>query len=186
MMELGWPLPDRVCLTSQGGQVEHRPVGMLTPKTAQERLQVLLAGRAAEIAVYGSPSSGAGMGAQSDLAQATTLALSIERHWGFGDSGLLWDGLSAADTWRAPADVRERAEEHMRKAEAGALKLIGAQHSALMRLAEHLLNVREMNNQDINAFAKDAIREEHRFKDQVPSASRSSHCTGGQGLITSS
>src|SRR6056297_2205416 len=136
MMELGWPLPDRVCLTSQGGQVEHRPVGMLTPKTAQERLQVLLAGRAAEIAVYGSPSSGAGMGAQSDLAQATTLALSIERHWGFGDSGLLWDGLLAGDTWRAPADVRERAEEHMRKAEAEALKLIRAQQSILMRLAK--------------------------------------------------
>ena len=152
MMELGWPLPNRVCLTSQGGQVEHRPVGMLTPNTAQERLQVLLAGRAAEIAVYGNPSSGAGMGAQSDLAQATTLALSIERHWGFGDSGLLWDGLSAADTWRAPADVRERAEEHMRTAEAGALKLIRAQQSTLMRLARQLLRVREMSGQDIEVI----------------------------------
>jgi SpoVK/Ycf46/Vps4 family AAA+-type ATPase len=152
MMELGWPLPNRVCLTTQGGQVEHRPVGMLTPKTAQERLQVLLAGRAAEIAVYGSPSSGAGMGAQSDLAQATTLALSIERRWGFGDSGLLWDGLSAGDTWRVPADVRERAEEHMREAETGALKLIRAQQSALMRLAKQLLRVRDMSGQDIEVI----------------------------------
>lgn len=62
----------------------------------------------------------------------------------------------------------------MRKAEAEALKLIRAQQSALMRLAEHLLNVREMNSQDINSFARDAIREGNSFKDQVPSASCSS------------
>lgn len=91
MMRLGWPLPKSVGLTADGGQVEHMPFAMLTPKTAKERLQVLLAGRAAEICILGSPSSGAGLGKLSDLAQATTLALAIERKWGFGESGLIWD-----------------------------------------------------------------------------------------------
>lgn len=50
MVRLGWPFPKRVCLTTQGGQVEYFPFGMLTPKTARERLQVLLAGRDAATA----------------------------------------------------------------------------------------------------------------------------------------
>jgi len=117
MVRLGWPFPKRVCLTTQGGQVEHFPFGMLTPKTAQERLQVLLAGRAAEICVFGNPSSGAGAGEKSDLAQATSLALAIERQWGFGESGLIWNAATAKETWRVPEDVRHRVERHLLEAE---------------------------------------------------------------------
>jgi AAA+ superfamily predicted ATPase len=157
LMRLGWPLPHRVCLTPNGGQVEHAPVKSLTPRTAQERLQVLLAGRAAEICVFGHPSSGAGAGEQSDLAKATSLALAIERHWGFGDSGLLWDGLSAADIWRAPADIRERAEAHLRAAQDKAEVRLRANRNVLEALADQLLRVRDMSGRDIELLEQDIM-----------------------------
>ena len=157
MMRLGWPIPDRVCLTPNGGQVESAPVKSLTPRTAQQRLQVLLAGRAAEICVFGDPSSGAGAGEHSDLAKATSLALAIERHWGFGGSGLLWDGLSAADIWRAPADIRERAEAHLRAAQDEAKVTLRANRNVLEALAERLLRVRDMSWRDIELLEQDIM-----------------------------
>lgn len=157
LIRLGWPIPHRVCLTPNGGQVEHAPVKSLTPRTAQERLQVLLAGRAAEICIFGHPSSGAGAGEQSDLAKATSLALAIERHWGFGGSGLLWDGVSAADIWRAPADLRERVEAHLREAQDKALVTIRANRNVLETLAERLLRVRDMSGWDIERLEQDIM-----------------------------
>jgi AAA+ superfamily predicted ATPase len=178
MMRLGWPIPHRVCLTPNGGQVEHAPVKSLTPRTAQERLQVLLAGRAAEICVFDHPSSGAGAGEQSDLAKATSLALAIERHWGFGGSGLLWDGVSAEDVWRAPADVRERVEVHLHEAQDKAEVTLRANRNVLEALAERLLLVRDMSGRDIAAFTEDVFREKHSRNDRAPSEGQPS-CVSG-------
>ena len=150
----------------------------MTPSTAKEHLQVLLAGRAAEICILGTPSSGAGTGAQSDLAQATTLALSIERQWAFGESGLLWEGLSAADVWRAPADVREKTERHLHEAQEKALEIVSARKEHILNLAEHLLRVREMNGRDIAAFTEDVFREKHSRNDRAPSEGQPS-CVAG-------
>lgn len=149
MMQLGWPLPKRVCLTSAGGQVEHFPFGMLTPDKAQERLQVLLAGRAAEICVFGNPSSGAGAGKKSDLAQATSLALAIERQWGFGESGLTWDAATAQETWRVPEEVRQRVERHLLDAERTARSLVATRKADILALADRLLRDRDLNREDI-------------------------------------
>ncbi|MEB8389260.1 AAA family ATPase [Rhodobacteraceae bacterium KMM 6894] len=149
MMRLGWPLPTRVCLTSAGGQVEHVPFRMLTPKTARERLLVLLAGRAAEICMFGHPSSGAGTGARSDLAQATSLALAIERQWGFGESGLVWDAATAEEIWRVPEDVRCRVERHLLNAEKQALSIVSTNREHVINLGDQLLRARELNGQDI-------------------------------------
>lgn len=150
MMRLGWPVPERVCLTSEGGQVEYAPVSMLTPDTARERLQVLLAGRAAEICMLGTPSSGAGAGAKSDLARATSLALAIERQWGFGESGLVWDAATAEQTWRVPDEVRHRVEQHLLVAEQKALSLITTNKAHVVTLADRLMRDRELNGQDVD------------------------------------
>jgi len=154
MMRLGWPLPKRVCLTAQGGQVEHMPFQILAPKTAQQRLQVLLSGRAAEICIFGDPSSGAGSGAESDLAQATNLALAVERQWGFGESGLIWDAVTSQEMWRLPQKERRRVERHLQEASRSALALVTEKKAQLVDLAEHLLHVREMSTRDIMTFAK--------------------------------
>jgi hypothetical protein len=180
MMRLGWPIPDRVCLTPNGGQVESAPVKSLTPKTAHERLQVLLAGRAAEICVFGDPSSGAGAGEHSDLAKATSLALAIERHWGFGDSGLLWDGVSAEDIWRAPADVRERVEVHLRKAEERALELVKLNTAFVLAFSERLIRIREMSCEDIAAVQSEIAAVEMKDRAQRPE----SQVTSSQALKT--
>ncbi len=156
MVRLGWPFPKRVCLTAQGGQVEHFPFGMLTPTTARERLQVLLAGRAAEICVFGNPSSGAGAGEKSDLAQATSLALAIERQWGFGESGLTWDAATAEETWRVPEDVRHRVERHLLEAEKKALSIVATNKAHVMDLADRLMRARELDGRDIERFMQDA------------------------------
>ncbi|WP_057795687.1 AAA family ATPase [Roseovarius atlanticus] len=155
MLQLGLPLPKRVSLSTQGGRVEHVPVNSLTPETAQKRLQVLLAGRASELCIFGDASSGAGAGEQSDLAKATSLALAIERQWGFGDSGLLWDGIAAADVWRAPSDVRDRVETHLRRAQDQALDLVDKNKGFLLRLTKTLIQQREIHGEDIEAVKRE-------------------------------
>lgn len=118
------------------------------------RLQVLLARRAAETCAFGDASSGAGAGGQSDLAKATSLALAIEGQWGFGESGLLWDGIEASDVWRAPADVRERVERHLQDAQKRALEAVCSNKAFLVRFAERLIQVREIDGQEIDAIEK--------------------------------
>ncbi|QFT91736.1 ATP-dependent zinc metalloprotease FtsH [Roseovarius sp. THAF9] len=155
-LQLELPLPKRVSPSSQGDQVEHVPVNSLTPTTTQMRLQVLLAGRAAEICTFGDASFGAGSGEQSDLTKATSLALAIERHWGFGESGLLWDGIATADARPAPADVRERVESHLQDAQQRALEAVCPNKEFRIRLAERLIQVREIDGQEIEAIEKRA------------------------------
>tara|TARA_R100000935_G_C2840039_1_gene170445 strand:- start:91 stop:2319 length:2229 start_codon:yes stop_codon:yes gene_type:complete len=152
MTQLGWPLPKRVCLTGEGGKVEHEPFNFLTPCKARERLVVLLAGRAAEICVLGAPSSGAGIGEKSDLAKATSVAMFIERQWGFGETGLLWDGEAATNIWSVPGYVRRRAEQHLMEAERNALALMKEHKAQLITLAKHLLRVRDMTAHDVELF----------------------------------
>jgi cell division protease FtsH len=154
MVRLGWPLPKRVCLTAQGGQVEHLPFRMLTPEMAQERLQVLLAGRAAEICVFGTPSSGAGTGVKS--AQATNLALAIERQWGFGESGLIWDAATAEETWRVPEDVRICVDRHLSEAEKKALSIVATNKAHVMHLVDRLMRARDLSGPDVERVMQDA------------------------------
>jgi len=180
MMQLGWPVPHRVCLTANGGQVEHTPPRSLTLGTAREQLCILLAGRAAEICVFGAPSSGAGLGEQSDLAKATSLALAIERHWGFGESGLLWDGISAAEVWRAPAEVRGRAEAHLREAQEKALAILRANLKILESLAKQLLRVRDMSGRDIELVEREiTVRKEPSSSAETASVGQNTCLQGG-------
>lgn len=179
MRQLGLPLPRRVCLTVQGGQVEHSPVQSLTPDTAKEHLQVLLAGRAAELCVFGHPSSGAGLGEQSDLAKATSLALAIERHWGFGESGLLWDGISAAEVWRAPAEVRGRAEAHLREAQEKALTTLRANLKILESLAKQLLRARDMSGRDIELVEREVTVSREQSSPGETASGRDNTCLQG-------
>ncbi|WP_045685762.1 hypothetical protein [Roseovarius sp. BRH_c41] len=130
------------------------PFQILTPKTARQRVQVLLSGRAAEICIFGDPSSGAGIGAESDLAQATNLALAIERKWGFGESGLIWDSGTANEMWRLPEKERRRVERHLQDASSRALVVVTENKAQIVDLAEHLFRVREMSTRDIITFAK--------------------------------
>ncbi len=148
------PTPKRAQLTAQGGMVEQSPVPILTPELAWARLQVLLAGRAAEIHLCGVPTSGAGLGPNSDLAQATELALAAETRWGFGENGLAWHGASAFGIDAVPQEVKERVEGHLRTAHEKATALVEENTELLSRIADRLVEARELDGHELEAIRR--------------------------------
>jgi len=139
------PVPRAVRLTARGGETEQSELPFLTPQLARARLRVLLAGRAAEICLYGTPTSGAGHGVDSDLAQATDLALAVERRWGFGASGLAWSPATAQDLRVLPPAVARRIEGQLQRAQAEAVDLLRQNMAALLDLSQQLLRARELD-----------------------------------------
>lgn len=132
--------------------VEQSPLPVLTPELTRARLQVLLAGRAAEIHLCGVPTSGAGLGPNSDLAQATDLALATELRWGFGESGLAWHGASALGVDAVPPEVKDRVESHLRQAHESAITLVKTNTALLSKIADRLIEVREIDGQELEAI----------------------------------
>ncbi|MCQ0989744.1 AAA family ATPase [Jiella marina] len=102
---------------------------------------MLMAGRAAEEAILGAPSAGAGGSKESDLARATMLALSIETGLGLGDDGgLVWEAQDMALA-RLGADpgLRQRVSAMLDAAYARAKGTIMVERDTVLRLAEALL-----------------------------------------------
>lgn len=76
------------------------------------------------------------------------------RRQGVGYSGLLWDGIEASDVWRAPADIRERVESHLQDAQKRVLEAVCSNKEFLVRFAERMIQVREIDGQEIAAIEK--------------------------------
>jgi len=148
------PTPKGTQLTAHGGMVVQCPLPILTPQLVRAQLQVLLAGRAAEIHFYGTPTSGAGIGPESDLAQATNLALAAELRWGFGESGLAWHGASNSSMHTVSPDVKQRVEEHLKEAHESAAVLIQGNTNLLSKIADRLVDVREIDEQELDAIRR--------------------------------
>jgi cell division protease FtsH len=119
-----------------------------TYATAWAQLRTLMAGRAAEMVCLGAPSSGAGEGPASDLAQATALAVRLETEWGMGDGGLIWHPaarLSAAQTgW-----LRPKLDHLLRVADREARALVATHRAEVEALADTLLAARELDGADL-------------------------------------
>ncbi|MEZ0464962.1 AAA family ATPase [Phaeobacter sp. SYSU ZJ3003] len=100
-----------------------------------------MAGRAAERIVFGVASAGAGGASDSDLARATTVAVAMETAWGLGDR-LTWSGDPEAIVARLRLDppLAARVEDHLRRAEDRALRILREQRSALEAIATALHN----------------------------------------------
>ncbi|WP_198402472.1 AAA family ATPase [Rhodobacter sp. CZR27] len=137
-------------LTPHGGLVERPFLPVYTLPTAKARLACLMAGRVAERLVLGAPSSGAGAGPASDLAQATRLALDMETAWrlaeddGERSGGLSWHDPDRVDL-RADPTLRARVEARLGAAEAEATRLIRGHLDDLQRMAAALLRERELD-----------------------------------------
>ncbi|KFB09596.1 hypothetical protein [Nitratireductor basaltis] len=100
-----------------------------------------LAGRAAEEVVLGRTTLGAGGGQQSDLAQATALAFSLEASVGVGahqpfvyQSPDAWEDALASDP-----EMRARVSQRLDEAYAEALSLVRQNVSGIMLVAEALI-----------------------------------------------
>ncbi|MGP3699397.1 AAA family ATPase [Rhodobacter sp. NSM] len=146
----GLPAPRRASLTPQGGFVERPALPVHTLATAEAELATLFAGRAAERLVLGAPSSGAGAGPASDLAQATRLALDMETAWRLteddGERGgsLSWHGPNRVDLRADPA-LRARVETRLGAPEAEATRLLQCHLDDLHRIAAALLRERDLD-----------------------------------------
>jgi ATP-dependent Zn protease len=146
------PNPTRVLLTATGGQVESRLPGMFTASTATEQMRCLLAGRAAEIVCLGDASSGAGVGHDSDLAVATSLALRIDSEWHLEAPPSVWMSADVLITVGISGELKAKVAARVQRAEAEAVEQIQAHKEAVVALAEHLMVVREMNGDELVRF----------------------------------
>jgi ATP-dependent Zn protease len=109
------------------------------PKEFDQVMVMLMAGRAAEELVFGSPSVGAGGMAGSDLSLATELAKKIEMKFGFGEYGPVFlpdDGIH--DLLTVVPGLLEAVRKRLDHALAGARDLLEENRAALDAVAEAL------------------------------------------------
>jgi ATP-dependent Zn protease len=92
-------------------------------------------------------SSGAGGGEESDLAMATHLLTDAEMRLGLGDT-LTWQSPDITARLLAQQS-RTRVEDALRTAEAETRAALTRHHAALERIAEALLDKRELHAEDL-------------------------------------
>lgn len=133
-----------------------RPV-LRVPDTVHRLICSHLAGRIAEEVILDIPCDGSGNGPESDLAQATRLAVEAECAHGFGES-LAWsDPQTPFHT--LPRPVQARVEARLRAAAAEVRQLFLAHRSDLERIAQVLLDQREMDADAIAALLSTVDRD---------------------------
>jgi ATP-dependent Zn protease len=108
--------------------------------------------------VFGFPSPGAGGAANSDLARATSLALSVERTWGGGDNlPLLYrpakDDTAVLDHDR---DLAMRIHEKLERAEARAIEIIDNHRAGFDALVTSLAEAQALQGADVVRILEDA------------------------------
>ena len=132
-------------------QVPERDWVSLHASTLLGKLMVLMAGRACEEHFLGDVTTGA----SSDMAKAYELALSMMLRWGFGAS---LGTVSVDSPERLSPGTREAVEresfELVRQVYRMTLTLVGQHQDFIAKLAEHLLEVEDMQRDDFEAMAK--------------------------------
>ena len=147
---LGLPLPEIVRVTPQGGEYVSRKPFASTKRAIDDQIVATMAGRAAEACIIGSVSDGAA----SDLVQATELAFRARYHWGLYANNLLslstqkmldLDPLSPLGSI-VNADLKSRYTQ--------AKDIVVKHSSTIRRVADALLEHREMNGSEISKLLK--------------------------------
>lgn len=112
-----------------------------TLPACEDYLAVIMGGRAAEQAVYGSALAGSGGSSQSDLAQATRLATVMETSLGFGSRHplLYRDPDNSQTLLRQDARLARRVHARIEKAERRARRLVRQNQDRLDVVDDELL-----------------------------------------------
>jgi ATP-dependent Zn protease len=138
--DTGVATPRVLALQGDGG-VTHAERRVIHQRRSEleAALALDMAGRAAEHLVFGEASAGAGGAADSDLARATTMAIALEAAWGLGER-LSWlgDPETIAPRLRLDPPLAARVEDHLRRAEDRALRILQAQRPVLEAIAAAL------------------------------------------------
>ena len=163
---LGLPAADTARITAQGGEVLRPRPRVFTAGIVDALITMHMAGRAAEHVALGDISNGAGGGPQSDLALATDLALRAEVDYGLGHD-LIWQPAETAHRLM-PDNLRRRVGERLHRAERAARRDLEVHRPDLDRIAQALLEKRELKGDDLQLLlapvrlpkktAKDASR----------------------------
>lgn len=156
---LGTPKASLARVTAKGGAVlrPHRP--MQTNESLNADLAMLMGGRAAEQLLCTKISNGAGCGMDSDLAQATRLALQAESQFGFGDVTTLWQDLRhPIRPYEVSQDVAVRAADRLKAAEVEAVRILMANLPALNKISDSLFGQREIEGHALDQLLEEAMR----------------------------
>ena len=116
----------------------------------ENELTILMAGRAAERALLGTISAGAGGSEDSDLALASKLQLQFDREFGLGTNGNAWVGPS--DMKRLSDGETDRLRVKLDHFERRARRLLEPHLALLERLADHLVQQRELGEEELKAW----------------------------------
>lgn len=143
---------------SSGGSTMSNGLGpYLSSSDLHRRLVGLLCGRAAEEVVIGHPSSGAGGGAESDLAAATGLATTAAVSYGLDETiGLVWSGVPDPLNLRAMLTddpvLAARVRSVLDEAYADALALMRRRRAAVEALARVLVERQALDGSEAAAI----------------------------------
>jgi ATP-dependent Zn protease len=110
----------------------------LTRDHLERHLMVMLAGRAAEVLVYGEGTAGAGGSEDSDLGAATMMATRLETAYGLGNSGLLYLPVEPERQFLFVPDVRSAVTKTLGRVHGAAVDLLARNRPLLDALAEAL------------------------------------------------
>ncbi|WCE68643.1 AAA family ATPase (plasmid) [Sulfitobacter faviae] len=148
------PTPTRAWVTPRGGGIEPAYLPTVTPELADAKLRLCLAGRAAEKLVLGQAANGAGIGPDSDLAQATRIALEMEFNWCFRSADLVWQNVNQLHFERLPREAQQRVRAHLQNADEAVSRLLKANLPSLKKVAAELICERELSQADLEALSK--------------------------------
>lgn len=141
-------------LTRMGGVTRRRndgPLALLGQLEAE--LAIKLAGRTAERLIFGEASAGSGGDLNSDLGQATSLALSLDTRLGLGAYGPIWLDLPPEIMLR-DSEARARVLARIEAAEAQAHTILAAHRPHLEAMAEALLQERELAGASLDKWLR--------------------------------
>ncbi len=142
-----------VSLHAGGGvmELETEDWAILTPQHVEDHIVQRLAGRAAEMLVWGAPSAGAGGSATSDLAQATMLAVRAIGCWGLGADEPIWLGRIESDREFEFATARLHApvQALLKRCHERATQMVAANQATIERVADRLSEAGYLDADDI-------------------------------------
>lgn len=158
---LGCGTVTRLLLTPDGGQTIRRSgTQQAVLADIESEIAYALAGRAAERLVLGDVSGGAGGTSDSDLAQATRLALAIDVILGLGADGPVWTAAPDRELLRDPV-IHARVRQRLEAAEQRATDILAAQESLLRDMAKALLRQRELAGSELHSWLTRIATVEH-------------------------
>jgi len=142
---LGFEIGDIVLdhAVTGGAYVEYRSnAEFATADRLHEQLAAVLAGRAAEILVFGSATTGSG----TDLVEATDLCRNMHCRWGLGRR------ISVCEPAWMPEDRKVALERDLRRAHVRAASLLALRRTELDRISEALLRDRSLDGRRIQSL----------------------------------